>query len=167
LLWDNVYSTSLAFLHSTQHAEDVSQEVFITLWHNRHKASEIENLKAYLATIIKFNVYNRLRHMKVEQAYQTYLLRGASLATASPELETSLVVKDLEKSLNNGIAQMPPQQQKAFRLSRENGLTHEEISQVMGVSRKTVKDYIVRAIASLRPLLGHYGSIALLLAGSF
>jgi len=136
-------------------ADDIAQETFLALWRNRHEAAEIKNLKAFLYTSVKFQVHKVYRRTKVEDAFALYL-HHHSPHTELAEQESSLALKNLQETLQKGIAHLPPQQQRAFRLSREQGLTHDDISKLMGISKKTVKDYIVRSLAFLRPLLDRY-----------
>ncbi|SDF56711.1 RNA polymerase sigma factor [Chitinophaga filiformis] len=149
--WDKVYSTALVLTKSNQIAEDIAQEVFLRMWQNRHKTDIIDNLDGFLFITARNLVYNKLSRLKLEAAYTNYLQHHFSLS--EPDTETGTEFRQLQSILEEGMRQLPPQQQKAFRLSRENGLSHEEISHQMGVSRATVKDYIVRAIAFLRKYL--------------
>jgi RNA polymerase sigma-70 factor (ECF subfamily) len=93
--------------------------------------------------------------MKVEDAFAIYF-HYHHAESAEAEQESALALKNLQESLQEGISRLSPQQQRAFRLSREQGLTHDDISKLMGVSKKTVKDYIVRSLAFLRPILDRY-----------
>ena len=101
--------------------------------------------------------------MKTEDAYLRYLQQANAASNENIEQEEYIGLKQLETSIQEGIAKLPPQQQRAFKLSREQGLTHEQISARMGVSKKTVKDYIVRSIAFRRPFLKRYSSILVFL----
>jgi RNA polymerase sigma-70 factor (ECF subfamily) len=161
--WDQVYSAALYMTKSSHLADDIAQETFLALWRNRHEAAEIKNLKGYLFTSVKFQVHKLFRRMKVEDAFANYLRHHNTGQTAFSEQESILAVKNLQESLQLGIARLSPQQQRAFRLSREQGLTHDDISKLMGVSKKTVKDYIVRSLAYLRPLLDRYELILIFL----
>ena len=154
--WDHVYSAAFYLMKSSELADDIAQETFLTLWRNRHQAAEIKNLKGFLYTSVKFQVHKLFRRTKVEDAFAIYLRRHQSASTEFAGQESSLALKNLQESLQHHIANLPPQQQRAFRLSREQGLTHDDISKLMGVSKKTVKDYIVRSLAFLRPLLDRY-----------
>ena len=160
--WDHVYSAAFTMTRSADIADDIAQETFISLWRDRQNLTEIKNLKGFLYTHVKFQVHKVFRRMKVEDAFAMYLRHKGSTENEVPEQEASLAVKELEVSLQRGVAQLSPQQQRAFRLSREQGLTHEDISKLMGVSKKTVKDYIVRSLAFLRPYLDHYGILIIL-----
>lgn len=162
--WDHVYSAAFLFTKSTARAHDIAQDTFLSLWKNRQDLHTIVNLKGFLFTSVKYLVYKQLRRTKVAEAYALYLQRHSSDdSQAVPEQEEFLEYKALQSTLLEGISQLPPQQQLAFRLSREEGLSHEQISHIMGVSKKTVKDYIVRSLAFLRPLLKHYSGLFLAL----
>ena len=154
--WDHVYSAAFYMTKSSDLADDIAQETFLALWRNRHEAAQIHNLKGFLYTTVKFQVLKVFRRLKVEDAFAIYLQRHQPLHTEHAEQESLLALKDLQDSLQKGIADLPPQQQRAFRLSREQGLTHDDISKLMHVSKKTVKDYIVRSLAFLRPILDRY-----------
>lgn len=154
--WDHVYSVALLMTKSAAIADDLAQEAFISIWQNRERMDLMRNFKGYLYTSVKFLVHKKLRRTKVEDAYKNFLVNKHASNFLRLEQEESLDLKQLLATLEEGIAQLPAQQQYAFRLSREQGLSHEQISEVMGVSKKTVKDYIVRAIAYLRPYLRQY-----------
>lgn len=157
IYWDKVYATALILTKSNQLAEDIAQEVFLRLWQNREKANGIENLEAYLFITARNLIYNRLSRIKLEIAYNNYLQHQFS--TPGKDIEALAEFRQLRGIIAEGIQQLPPQQQKAFRLSREEGLNHEAISRQMGVSRATVKDYIVRAIAFLRKYLQEHATL--------
>jgi RNA polymerase sigma-70 factor (family 1) len=159
--WDLVYSAALVMVKSAEMAGDISQDVFLSLWENRHKAIVIENIQGFLYNNVKFLVHKRLRRMKVEDAYVQYLAYKSSVTATTPEQENSFAAKQLQTSLQEGVAKLPPQQQRAFKLSREQGLSHEQISKIIGVSKSTVKDYIVRSIAYLRQHLTQYSRLVI------
>ncbi|MBA4168723.1 MAG: hypothetical protein H0X41_14450 [Chitinophagaceae bacterium] len=67
---------------------------------------------------------------------------------------------------NNHIDKLSPKRKKIFRLVREFGLSHKEVSEIMGLSIKTVKKQINKSLRILRFLhqillssnsAGHYG----------
>jgi RNA polymerase sigma-70 factor (ECF subfamily) len=154
--WDHVYAAVFYMTKSSDLADDIAQETFLALWRNRHNAGEIKNLKAFLYTSVKFQVLKVFRRTKVEDAFAIYLQHHQPAHTEVAQQESLLALKSLQESIQEGIAHLPPQQQRAFRLSREHGLTHDDISKLMRVSKKTVKDYIVRSLAFLRPILDRY-----------
>ena len=165
--WDHVFSAALIITKSHQLADDIAQDAFLALWKDRSKMAVIENLKGFLHTSVRFLALKRLRRLKVEDSYVRYLAGRVAPQPVAAEQENSVTFKELQDSLHRGIELLPPQQQRAFRLSREQGLTHEQIGEMMGIGKKTVKDYIVRSIAFLRPYLNEYGSLILAFAFFF
>lgn len=157
-----VYSAALVMLKSPEIAADIAQDIFLSLWENRQKAIVIGNIKGFLYNSVKFKVLKQLRRTRVEEAYTRYLKYKESTIPAPTELEDMLTIHQLQASIQQGIAQLPPQQHRAFRLSREHGLTHDQIGEILGVSKKTVKDYIVRSIAFLRQHLAQHLKLLLL-----
>jgi len=151
--WDMVYSISFAMAKSKTMAEDIAQDVFLSLWENRQKISGVQNVKAFLNTVTKFTVLKRLRRIKVEEAFKQYQAYRSFLNIEFANQEDMLMLKHINNSIQKGISELPPQQQRVFKLSREQGLSHQEIGETIGVSKKTVKDYIVRSLAFLRQRL--------------
>jgi RNA polymerase sigma-70 factor (ECF subfamily) len=107
-------------------------------------------------------VFNLLKRQGFESSYQNYRLIQAREAVVSDSTPDSLRVKELQRIMEQAINRLPPQQQRAFRLSRESGLTHEQIALEMGVGAPSVKDYIVRALAFLRTYLKEVGEMVCL-----
>ena len=51
------------------------------------------------------------------------------------------------------LERMPKQQSKVFRMSRDEGLSHDEIAQRLNISKRTVETHIYNAVKSLRELV--------------
>lgn len=148
-------------LKSTQAAEDIAQEVFMRFWKKRHKIPELQKVDAWLFIVTRNLVYSQISRTKTRLAYAGYRQHQLPESADDPAWQLA-EYNALKASIEAGISQLTPQQQTAFRLSREQGLSHEEIAAKMGISAKTVKDYIVRSLAFLRKHLQE--SNALLLA---
>lgn len=153
--WDKIYSTAFIFSKSAALSQDIAQEVFLQIWRKRATLADIENPSAYLTVIARNMIFRKLSRINLETSYKNYVSSKGVIST--PQADQEVLSKELQNALEEGINLMPLQQQRAFRLSRQQGLTHEEIAQQMGISRLTVKDYIVKAIAFLRKHLQHYG----------
>ncbi|HVK49135.1 MAG TPA: sigma-70 family RNA polymerase sigma factor [Pseudobacter sp.] len=159
--WDKVYSTAFMVLRSVQAAEDIAQEVFLRFWKNRRNIPELQSVDAWLFIVTRNLVYSQISRTKTRQAYASYRQNQWPASAEDPAWQLA-EYNALKATIEAGISQLTPQQQTAFRLSREQGLTHEEIAAQMNISAKSVKDYIVRSLAFLRKHLQE--SNALLLA---
>jgi len=57
---------------------------------------------------------------------------------------------ELETAILNAIAELPPQRQKIFSMSRVDGLKYREIAEKLGLSVKTVEAQMGTALKQLR-----------------
>lgn len=151
--WPLIYGASIALTKSNTLSEDITQEVFARLWEGRTEATQIRNLKSYLFISARNLIINRLQRIKVEAAYQNYILHAAA---ENPSEVPSVEARALKETLQALVERLPPQQQKVFVLSREENLSYEQIAQQMQISRHTVKEYMMKALAKLRKQLQEY-----------
>lgn len=153
--WDTVFSTALLLTKSPELAEDIAQDVFTMIWEKRAQLPAIEKLEPFLFITARNMIYSRLRKLSSQETYRQYIksyFNEASVTGVDEQTE----LRELERTIQGAILRLPSQQQKAFRLSRFEGMRHEEIAATMGVSRITIKSYIVQALASLRKTLANY-----------
>lgn len=156
-----IYSFAYKMTASEQIAKDIVQEVMVKVWINRHTLTEIENLAAYINRITRNLILNGLKR----RAHESLLLREmipANLARNSTE-ETTLH-RELEHLLHKALTQLPPQQQRVYRMSRIEGLRHEEIASQLNISRETVKKHMMAALRAMKDYLRQHGSTVTILA---
>ena len=160
--WDQLYSTALTFTKSPELSEDLTQEVFARIWISREKLSEVENFEGYLFIMTRNIFFTSLRKevytLQNENYFENYFRDVTSI---TPDAKTEL--KEFENLVEQGINNLPPQQQRAFRLSRFQGMTHEQIAEEMGISKLSVKSHIVRAIQSLKKYLENHSESLLII----
>jgi RNA polymerase sigma-70 factor (family 1) len=154
--WDQVYAVALLFTKHPQLAEDMTQDVFARVWIKRATLGEVDNFNSWLFITARNLIYDKLRVTTFSGTYDEYLASLCNDTAALPDEQ--LEAKELEVIIHKGIHHLPPQQQTAFKLSRFQGLSHEEIAAQMGVSRESVKSYMVRSIASLRKFVKQYAA---------
>ena len=153
--WDTIYSSAFLLTKSPEISEDVTQDVFAMIWEKRNELARVDNLQAFLFVSARNKIYSRLRKLSSQDSYREYMQLYMNESRRSAG-EDQIYSRDLEQQLQRAVAKLPPQQQRAFRLSRFEGLDHEHIAALMGVSRVTIKSYIVQALATLRKALSHY-----------
>ena len=149
--WDYIYSTALMFTKSPELSEDLSQDVFVRIWIKREQLAGIEQFDNFLFITARNLIFDHLRKKVFSGGYDDYFQEYFKDADLSPDQR--LEFKEFENTIREAIDQLPAQQQTAFRLSRFQGLSHEEIAHQMGISRQSVKSYIVRSIVSLRKMI--------------
>lgn len=132
-------------------AEEIAQDVFMRLWINREKIDPGLSFDSYLYTIAKNIVLNFYKKKEIEQRYIDHTLRALDAGTS--DAEEHFYFKDLLALVEQAVSEMPPQQQKVFRLSREEGLLNAEIAEKLGISKRTVEKHIYSSLTFLRKMI--------------
>ena len=149
--WGQVYSTAYMFTKMPEMAEDITQDVFAQIWVKRAYLRDVGKFEAFLYITARNMIIDRLRKKVHTPEYTDYLKAYFEEPDYNPAQQVE--IKEFEENIHKAISRLPAQQQIAFRLSRFSNMRHEEIAVQMGISKQTVKSYIVRAIVTLRKYL--------------
>ena len=152
-----VFAVACKLLSSSSQAEDALQEIFLKIWLNREKLPGIHSFPAYLHTLTRNHLYNALRR----QANEEVFLQQLRLPDAAEEdVLSPLALRQLREMLQKVLTNLTPQQKKVFELSRLEGLRHEEIADLLDISRETVKKHIGEALRVVREKMMKYRTAA-------
>ena len=145
---------AVAYLKSTENAEEIVQEVFLKIWNNREEISPDKSFESYLFTIAKNGILNTIRKSKSEQAYLNFakLNPGKNVL-----LDEELDFNELERAYKNAVDQLSPRRKEIFLLSRVHSLSNAEIAEKMNISVKTVENQMTSALAEVRKNLRSLG----------
>jgi RNA polymerase sigma-70 factor (family 1) len=145
-----VYANSLT--NDPHLAEDIVQNVFMSIWKNRNKLKEEFVIKSYLYK----SVYNEFidqyrKNKKVLVLDKKYI----DALTYFVEEEDEKSLEKLIYIVKKEIDKLPPKCKQTFLLSKEEGLTNLEISQYLNISIKSVEAHITKAFSVLRKSIGN------------
>jgi len=142
------------FLKSKELAEDIFQDAFTALWHNRQFIDPESAFSAYLYTIMRNRVYNLLSSMEKEQRFKDVTLSKA--IDSDNETEKSVHYNELEELLEKAYLTLTPQQNNVFQMSRKKLLSNKEIADELGISITTVQQHISTSLKTIRSFLSGY-----------
>lgn len=160
-MYAKVYRFAYALTKRRDQSEEVVQETFLRLWLHRADVDATRSLDAFLFTIARRLVIDMMRN-----ATSTAALRDSLWSTMQKEnhaTEEAILENNLAALVDEAVAQLPAQQQLIFKLSRDQGLTHEEIAIKLGISKNTVKNHLVSALKTLKVKLARHGFPTLLI----
>lgn len=138
-----------SFVKDRDEAKDISQDIFLKLWNNRERMPEVKSLKSYLFQMAKNGVYDFFKQHTTYTYSDIQEYGDIGLDSVSDEVEA----QDLELLIDIVIENMPPQRKTIFVMSRKEGLTNDEISQKMNISKRTVETHISSALNDIRKLI--------------
>ena len=130
-------------------AEEIVQEVFITLWTKRELVAAADNSTHYLFTILYNSIYDHFRKLASERALKDILSQQAAEWEDSP-MEMLLQAKEYQQLLDGILGRLPRQQQMAYRLSRLEGMSRTEVASHMRISPHSVKNHLQQAMKFIR-----------------
>lgn len=135
------------FLKDENTAEDISQDIFVKIWTYRETLPDIRSFNTYLYRMTRNAALNHLRgnHSKIDISKMSVL--------DDKDIEAEYQTKEKELLIRLTVEHMPPQRQRIFKMSREQGLSNDDIALKLGISKKTVENNITLALKDLRDVI--------------
>lgn len=149
--WKKLFSIAANKIHDLDDAEEIVQDIFVSLWKRRRKLKVIDTLSSYLAVSVKYRVIKMLDKRNNQQKYSDYSQNHISVADNSTE--QWLEFEELKDRLILFVAELPEKCRLVYRLSRESGYSQKKIATEMGISEKTVEAHLGKALKTLRARL--------------
>ena len=147
---DRVRRFAMGFLQNEGDADDVTHDVFVTLWQQCAEIPDIASLKAYLFRMTRNAIFSMFRHRRIAEEYMARARYQSE--EASSETEEKIATADLLDLVHLTIQSMPEQRRRIFTMNRFDHMTYDEIATALGISRKTVEYHISQALARLRKI---------------
>lgn len=144
-----LYKFSFAICKNRELAEEIVMDVTLKMWRLEQKLAFVENLTTYLYTAINNTSIN---YLKREKRYSiSHILEKEEDNQADPVLNT-----ELKEIIESCVIKLPLQCQLVFRLIKEDGLTHKQVSEILGITQNTIESHMRNALRKLRHELGTY-----------
>lgn len=151
-----------AIVKSKGQAKDIVQETFIKLWTNRQKIDPNQSLSGYLHTIARNMSLNQLKRAGYDQELRETIWEKIQEIQQRVKIEEDIYGRESSLLVQEAIRKLSPRRKQVFKLSREEGLTHQEIANKLDISPNTVKNQIVSAMKEIRAYLQRHTDIALI-----
>ena len=157
-LFQAYYSETCRYIFRVVRDEDTVEEIvqstFVHLWEKRTLIASDINFKSYLFRAAYNHALNYIKHQKVVSNYVSK--KQDRIVTTQQEYVSYQNDFELEQAIFTAVNKLPPQCQKVFRLSREEGMKYHEIADELGISKKTVEVHMGKALKLLRESLKDY-----------
>lgn len=157
-----VFNTSLGLLQNREDAEDITQEVFVTVFQSigQFKGDSKLSTWIYRITVTKSLEYIRTKNRKKRFGFiQSLFNNEGEIKKDLPHFHhpgVQLENKERAAILFKAIDQLPENQKTAFILHKTEDLSYAEISEVLNVSVSSVESLMFRAKQNLQKILGDY-----------
>lgn len=135
-------------------AEELVQDVFFKLW-NKRESLEIDSLKTYLYRAARNTALNHTRRQRLERAHaEREGLKGEPTAVEATDDATA--AEEVAIAVQRAVDRLPDRCREVFLMSRQDGMTYQQIADTLEISIKTVETQMGRALKSLRLSLASF-----------
>lgn len=161
-LSDKLFQYVQGRIQSREISKEIVQEIFVSLWERRDAIQISTGLEAYLYSAAKYRILSHIRKEKVREEYAVHFLWYA-VEKSDNRIEEMLALADLKEVIEELLGVLPKKCQEAFRLSRFDQKSIAEIAEEMGISTRTVENYITQSLKHLRTHLTRYQWLLLII----
>ena len=155
-----VYNVALHYLQNVEDAEEITQDVFVQVHNSLVSFKENSSLKTW---IYRITINKSLDFIKHKNSVKRFFIFGKK-SENEKELESisnfehpgiELVNKENAAILFSIINELTENQKTAFILSKLDGLSNPEISEIMNLSISSVESLIFRSKTTLKEKLSN------------
>lgn len=151
--WGHLYNYMMRITKSHHVSEEIVTDVFLKLWTGRELVPNIQNMDAFLATVAHNKAMNFFKLSARNARLQKVISQSMQQATEEISADYRILDAEAITVLQNAIQKLSPRRRKILTLSREQGLTHDQIASELNLSLQTVKNTMSGALSSLRSIL--------------
>jgi RNA polymerase sigma-70 factor (ECF subfamily) len=155
---DRVFSMCARMLGNRTDADDVTQEVFVTLFRNIERFEERARFSTWLYRITMTRCWDELRRRKTVKHTRPQSL-DADEGPGEPAgrevgPEEGARLKELEALVERSVAELPEDAREVLLLRDNQELSYEEIAEIVEIPVGTVRSRLNRARKLLMEKLG-------------
>jgi RNA polymerase sigma factor (sigma-70 family) len=118
------------------------QETFLRLWVNREKLREVDHAASWIYKIASNVSYTYLR----TQANRRKIQESVPVTQQEESFLPDLDARQLDLIIRQAVDKLPERRQEIYRLSREQGLSHQQIADKLDLSVNTVKNQVTTSL---------------------
>jgi RNA polymerase sigma-70 factor (family 1) len=146
--WKIIYISAYKKIKLKQVAEELTQDIFVSLWEKRHQ-NEIKVLESYLMTAIKYKVINYIDACIVRDKIFNNL-KSSSTDSFLPHTESAITAKEILAAIEVALSSIPEKTRIIFKLSRFEHFSVKEIASKLDMNEKAVEYHITQSLKTLK-----------------
>lgn len=146
--WKSVFGIIFNYTRDEEIAEEISQDLFASLWERRDKIIIKTTVEQYLYRAAKLEAFDYLRTSNSHREHINCALQnqcGSYNCT-----EEQVLFNELNGNISLLVAELPCRCREVYRLSQDQGMNNKSIASALLISEKTVEYHLYKAISFLR-----------------
>ena len=149
----------LGYIHIVEDAEEILQEVFLSVWRNREDIKNTRSLRPLLNAAIRNKILYYFRSKINSPLYEDFVnIKEEHVGYAD---EATLEYEEFRNMVMTEIENLPRTQRDSITLSKLHGMSNAEIAETLGLNIQTVKNALSQGLKTLRDRLGRNSDLIL------
>lgn len=147
----DLYRFARKNISAKEDCEEIVHDVFESLWVRHSELNEVEALNNYLFSMVKYKVIRYLKHSKVIKKYNEHFkLFEAVYDNSAMDTRDAETIQAI---IQQCLSELPERCQYAMNLRLNENLSNGDIAKRMNIEKRTVENYMARALNHLRESL--------------
>lgn len=145
--YHRLYRFVYAYIGFKEPAEEIVNDVFLTIWQKKHLLNKVSKPEMYLFICAKNQVFKQLKKQKLQTEPLSEIKDFDCILDRTPY--DMMITSEIHKRVNEAINTLPPRCKLIFTLVKENNLRYKEVAALLGISLKTVENQMGIALKKL------------------
>lgn len=148
---DELLRYAFSYRCDQRQAEEIVQDVFLSLWERRDDLTIEGDIRQYLYKSIKYKVFDFFRNESRKQLLIDELRLHACNSRCFTDQEVSF--NEVQKLIGHAVEKLPCRCREIYVMSRDQGLNNRDIAHRLAISEKTVEQHLTKALKYIRQKL--------------
>jgi RNA polymerase sigma-70 factor, ECF subfamily len=151
-----VFSLAFKILANSEEAEDITQEIFLTLWQRQTYNPARGSLSSFLTTMTRSRAIDKLRS---RGSRYRFLQRWEGIMRSETVMSTPLEqasIGERSQIIRGALEQLPVNERQVLEIAYYEGLSQSEIAEQLSIPLGTVKTRSRQGLLKLRQALQGY-----------
>lgn len=148
-----VYGLALKVLGNSQEAEDLTQEIFLTLWRNGTYNPARGSFSSYLMILTRSRAIDKLRSRGTRLKLLDRWSQTLVMQPVSPTPFEQADLNERSQYVRDALTQLPEKQRQVLLMAYYEGLSQSEIAKKLDIPLGTVKTWARQGLLKLRNTL--------------
>lgn len=144
-----VYGLALRVLKNSQEAEDLTQEIFLNLWHKGNYNPARGSLSSYLTILTRSRAIDKLRSRNTNLKFLERWSQNMTTQTSHTPYE-QVALQERSQYVRDALVQLPENHRQVLEMSYYEGLSQSEIAKKLDIPLGTVKTWARQGLLKLR-----------------
>ncbi|NJM17742.1 MAG: sigma-70 family RNA polymerase sigma factor [Richelia sp. RM2_1_2] len=148
-----VYGLALKILVNPQEAEDLTQEIFLTLWRKASTNPDCRFFVRYLVTITRSRAIDKIRARTRQLKLVEKVGKMSNNIVPEPTPVEQASFAERSQKVNHAMSELPEKQRQVIELAYNQGLSQSEIAKKLDIPLGTVKTSTRQGLLKLKRIL--------------